>query len=160
MMTRKENPSRPLFCYGTLRASTVMKAVTGHTYPGGAATLNGYAMFRVKGTEYPAIIPQKGGVVPGTLYEGLDEESLLVLDHFEGDPYSRDIVTVVTSVGDRVNAYVYVLRDACMDILSNEKWDFNSFMAHDIDRFMGGFVKERKRDAKRYRRVNTQEDIF
>lgn len=161
MIMKKANKlSFPLFCYGTLRASIVMKAVTGHVYQGRTAKLHDYAIFRVRGTEYPAIIPQKGSIVPGTLYEGVDEQSLLVLDDFEGEHYSRIIVAVETDQNTPVRAFVYCLRETFTNCLSNESWNIDTFLSREIDSFMGSFIEERKRGAKRSCQASQSKETF
>ena len=65
---------KALFCYGTLQSPLVMKAVTGQAYEGKEATLNNWARFRVRDSEYPGIICQENSTVSGKLYWGLDEK--------------------------------------------------------------------------------------
>jgi len=44
----------------------------------------GYARFRVRGEQYPAILPQPGGSVEGMLLRGLTPAQLARLDEYEG----------------------------------------------------------------------------
>jgi len=60
-----------LFCYGTLQVPEVIQTVTGRIYTGKSATLDGYARYRVKNTEYPGIIRVAGCKTKGFLYENV-----------------------------------------------------------------------------------------
>ena len=134
----------PLFCYGTLRSSLIMQKVTGHKFDGVDAILEGYAIFRVRGTEYPGIIQRKGSSVEGILYRGLDDNILHILDTFEGDQYYRDIVNTASQNDTNVKAYAYIIKESCQDILTNDSWNYDHFLHHEIDRFLHRFVEKRR----------------
>jgi gamma-glutamylcyclotransferase (GGCT)/AIG2-like uncharacterized protein YtfP len=133
-----------LFCYGTLRSARVMKAVTGREFPGRPATLHDYALYRVRGTEYPGIISAPAACVAGVLYRDIDDDSLRILDDFEGEQYFRNNVSVVTASGEHRDAFVYCIRDEQRHVLSEERWDFSYFLQHELERFMTGFVEARR----------------
>jgi len=94
------------FFYGTLMAPSVLKRVTSHDPASTAlpltsrpAILYNHRRHRVKGADYPAVIPSspessKEKSVRGTVVEGLTKEDIWRLDVFEGDEYERRAVSV------------------------------------------------------------------
>ena len=66
-----------------------MLRITGRRLPSEPATLEGFARSMLRGEAYPGIAPAAGARTPGTLYSGLDPESLALLDRFESDLYER-----------------------------------------------------------------------
>ncbi|MDY0390443.1 gamma-glutamylcyclotransferase family protein [Desulfobulbus oligotrophicus] len=133
-----------LFCYGTLQSPLVMKVVTGQPYEGREATLIDWARYRVRGSEYPGIVPQEGSLVCGKLYWGLDEQAVEKLDAFEGDKYERVLVNVILADGSNQQAYVYAIRQDCRTMLSNDPWDFDRFLQNGLERFIHWFVEDRR----------------
>ena len=133
-----------LFCYGTLQSPLVMKAVTGQAFSGKEAILHNWARFRVRGSEYPGIIPQQDSVVSGKLYWGLDEKAMEKLDAFEGDKYERVMVQVAMTDGSFEEAYVYAIREDCRNLLSNDPWDFDRFLQNGLEKFIHWFVEDRR----------------
>ena len=113
---------RALFCYGTLQSPLVMKAVTGQSYNGQEATLNNWARFRVRGSEYPGIIRKEESAVPGKVYWDLDEPTMEMLDEFEGEKYERVIVEVTMADGTIMDAWAYAIKDDCKKMLSDDPW--------------------------------------
>jgi Uncharacterized conserved protein len=135
---------RTLFCYGTLQSPLVMKAVTGQSYEGREAVLHHWARYRVRGSEYPGITRQEDSVVPGKLHWGLDEQSIEKLDAFEGDKYERAVVQVTMADGTQEEAYVYVVRNDCRKMLSDDPWDFDRFLQKGLEKFVHWFVEDRR----------------
>jgi gamma-glutamylcyclotransferase (GGCT)/AIG2-like uncharacterized protein YtfP len=132
----------PLFCYGTLQSTAVMKRVTGHQRIGEKVVLFDYARYRVRNAVYPGIVSKRGSCVDGILYDDVSDSALKALDEFEGDEYRRQIVDVTRNDGSCRKALVYVVRDDKRDILADEGWDLDTFLNHDIDQF----VKSRVHD--------------
>lgn len=126
----------PLFCYGTLQSPLVLHRLTGEHFPGTKATLHDYGVYRVRGTEYPGILPEKGSIVQGTLYRNIDDEKLRILDDFEGYQYLREIVGVYLEDGNTVEAYVYCIKQDRWDVLSQEDWDFDAFIKHELHAYL------------------------
>ncbi len=135
---------RALFCYGTLQSPLVMKAVTGQAFSGKEATLNNWARFRVRGSEYPGIIRQEDSMVSGKLYWGLDEPTMEKLDAFEGDKYEQVRVQVTMADGSFEEAYVFAIKEDCKDMLSNDPWDFDRFLQNGLEKFIHWFVEDRR----------------
>lgn len=113
-----------------------MKAVTGRVYTGTKATLNHYAVFRVRGTAYPGILAEEGASVEGTLYRGITEDVIQLLDQFEGPQYHRKILKISPDKRQEIDAYVYCIRDNCARIRSRDRWDFSRFLKDEIDLFL------------------------
>ena len=133
-----------LFCYGTLQVPEVIKAVTGRTYPKNPAVLAGYAIYKVKDTEYPGIIRARDRETAGLVYEDVSQNDLAVLDLFEGNFYTRKLLEVRFSDDDKAKAWVYVISDRHKDILTDEKWMLSDFVNDGLKRFMKGYVNARK----------------
>jgi gamma-glutamylcyclotransferase (GGCT)/AIG2-like uncharacterized protein YtfP len=132
-----------LFSYGTLQVAKVMQAVTGRIYEGLPADLPGYAVYRVKGAEYPGVVPQAGSKAAGTLYVGVAPHQLKALDIFEGDLYERRLLEVVTSDGQKTAAWVYVVPARLGSRLSSRPWSLKHFLTHDFQKFWDGYVSAR-----------------
>jgi len=126
------NHTHTAFFYGTLMAPAVLKRVTSHdpasttspltTRP---ALLPGHRRHRVKGADYPAVVPLQDGITPmdkaalvrGTVVQGLTREDMWRLDLFEGDEYARRKVIVI------VDMDVEVKEGAPMDTLRHAQED-------------------------------------
>jgi gamma-glutamylcyclotransferase (GGCT)/AIG2-like uncharacterized protein YtfP len=121
-----------------------MQTVTGRLYEGEKATLPGYAAYRVKDAEYPGIVPSNKGKTEGTLYSGLTDDDLKVLDAFEGAYYKRHAVEVHLRGGPITTAWVYVIRKEYERVLSNEPWHLDRFLNEGLRSFMDGYVHARK----------------
>ncbi len=133
-----------LFCYGTLQSPLVMKSVTGHAFSGKEALLPKWERFRVLDSEYPGIIPSENGTVTGKVYWGMDEESVLKLDAFEGDKYERVVVSVTLPDGTAHDAYAYAIKEEYRKLLSDEPWEFDRFLQNGLERFINWFVEDRR----------------
>ena len=133
-----------LFCYGTLQSPLVMKAVTGRAFSGQEATLNNWARYRVRHSEYPGIVPQIDSMVHGKVYWGLDEDAMKKLDAFEGDKYERVIVQVTLADGTVEEAFTYAICSDCRDMLSTDPWDFDRFLQNGLEKFIHWFVEDRR----------------
>lgn len=103
-----------------------------------------WARFRVRGSEYPGIIPKEESLVSGKVYWDLDERSMEKLDAFEGDKYERVIVQVTMSDGSAIEAYAYAIKDDCRNLLSDDPWDFDRFMQNGLEKFIHWFVEDRR----------------
>lgn len=131
---------RHLFVYGTLMFPQVMDAVTGRSFASVPAVLDGYARYRMRGANYPGIVPTPGARVSGVLYRGLDPQSLARLDRFEGMPYRRAAVRVTTVDGEELDAFAYVVRPAGMAHLCRRPWDPQAFQRRDLGPFRRSYA--------------------
>jgi gamma-glutamylcyclotransferase (GGCT)/AIG2-like uncharacterized protein YtfP len=126
-----------LFCYGSLEFDAVMRAVTGRSFVGEPASLEGFARYRVRDAHYPGLVPEPGAQTSGTLYRALDAEALAALDRFEGALYARHTLEVLrASDASRAAAEVYVVRDAHRHTLTAEPWDKAGFARDHLAAFL------------------------
>jgi len=133
-----------LFCYGTLQVPEVVRAVTGRTYPGTAATLYEYALYRVKNAKYPGIIPSADSKVEGVVYEDVSDNDLKVLDLFESDLYRRQLLDVKLPDDKICKAWCYVIPDHNKSMLTDDVWRLKDFLEHGLESFMKGYVEGRR----------------
>ncbi len=105
---RAKPPTYRLFVYGTLLDPRHVRALTGKGFHYRDAILRGFERAG-GGSAYPYIIAKEGRTVRGKVIEGLDAESLLRMDEYEGEGhlYFRRQVSVVVE-GEEVAAYTYV----------------------------------------------------
>jgi gamma-glutamylcyclotransferase (GGCT)/AIG2-like uncharacterized protein YtfP len=98
-----------LFVYGTLRRGSnnyyaeLLAKTASHL---GEGAVSG-RLYRV--THYPALVKAKADHerVKGDLFEGITAELWALLDDYEGDAYSREIVDVTMEDGRALQSYVY-----------------------------------------------------
>ena len=121
-----------VFAYGTLMFDEVMEAVVGRRFEGVPARLRGYERYQVRGQSYPAIVRREEGVTEGTLFSGIDEETLARLDRFEGSSYQREWVTLDT--GER--AWAYVVAPGEEPLLSDQSWNPDEFLREHGEAFV------------------------
>ena len=119
------------------------------------AMLEGYSRHKVRGCDYPAIIPsstsptssEESPCVRGTLVTGLSALDVYRLDVFEGDEYKRQEVGVQLislGAGDAngelrgrvVEAETYVWIDG-EERLEEGEWDFETFVREKLVRWVG-----------------------
>ncbi|ETN36698.1 uncharacterized protein HMPREF1541_08976 [Cyphellophora europaea CBS 101466] len=165
-----------LFFYGTLLAPPVLhRVIYGTSSPDPTshpamryltirpALLRDYRRHRVASADYPAIIPEKGGTVRGSVVSGLTEGDVFRLDVFEGSQYTKGTVEVEVLEGvaldelapeagvgkaadttptstkkpEMVTAQTYIWTDG-PTWLDPREWDFEDFKKHKMRRWMGG----------------------
>jgi catechol 2,3-dioxygenase-like lactoylglutathione lyase family enzyme/gamma-glutamylcyclotransferase (GGCT)/AIG2-like uncharacterized protein YtfP len=138
---REEATSR-IFAYGTLEFAELVEAITGRRFPSEPALLRDFARSLVRGADHPAIAPAPGAQTPGSLYSGVDDDSLAALDRFEGDLYERREVSVWTASGEKT-ALAWVLREDRRHLLGDEPWDPERFAARHLRAWLaGGSVRD------------------
>lgn len=124
-----------LFTYGSLMCSDIMTRVAGCQAEFSPARLNNYFRSNIRDREYPGITPRPGTMVTGALYLNLSPEAIQRLDVFEGELYQRKIVEVVTEHHKILKAMTYVIKPQYRDLLTDEEWNFNYFLAVGKKRF-------------------------
>ncbi len=129
-------PPVAFFAYGTLMLAEIMTMVTGREFCAQEAVLVGFRRFRLRGEGYPGICPESGAATTGRLYQGIDQETLRLLDAFEGEQYRRQTVTVRTTDGREWRAETYLLAEGWREALSGEGWDPAWFLANHRDAFI------------------------
>ena len=121
-------PCSDLFTYGSLMCEDIMTEVAGTRLNCEPATLPGYRRFLVKDEQYPGVVAQAGGFVPGIVYHGLVAESWQRLDRFEGEMYKRQPVRVWYNDGREAMVDCYLFRPEFAHRLSSTEWDFAAFL--------------------------------
>lgn len=122
--------TRHLFAYGSLQSREVFHALCGGGVVGERVLLHGHARYRLRGASYPALVPQRGGLVEGVLYRNLAPWQWRRLDEFEGTLYRRCVVWVALPAGDKVRAYCYLLVPRYVARLQRGEWEFADFLRH------------------------------
>lgn len=127
-----------IFTYGTLMFPEVWSEVVGQTFAMREASLCGFAIFRVRGAAYPGIVATTAdSIVEGVVYLDVDSASIDRLDRFEGSMYRRQTVSIVTVDGSAMMAETYVVRDGHRQMLLDERWTRDEFLARgDLQRFI------------------------
>jgi len=128
--------SAHLFTYGTLELPEVFAAITGRSMTGIAATLSGYARYRLQGEAYPGIVAMPGESLQGTLYPDLDTETHKKIDHYEDTCYEKREVAVQLDDGRELVALAYVIPDDKSRLLSSQRWDRQQFIEQHLDNFL------------------------
>ncbi|HEY3391950.1 MAG TPA: gamma-glutamylcyclotransferase family protein [Lacipirellulaceae bacterium] len=132
-----------VFTYGTLMFPQVWKAVVGREFVSTAGSAIGYAIYRVRDAVFPGIIAAGDrDAVSGVVYLDVDQASLARLDLFEDDFYRRESLWVDCDDGQRRAADAYVVPSENRDVLTNEIWLPDEFVAsggldYFIRRFQG-----------------------
>ena len=147
-----------------------------------SALLQDYRRHRVLDADYPAILPEKGGSVRGTVVSGLTEGDRWRLDVFEGDQYERRKVRVRVlrgvgldeaadleenavwmtedagdnGEGEMVGAETYVWISA-REELEAEEWDFELFKREKMKAWMGDGASWSEEDMQRANGVEVDE---
>ncbi|KAH8766905.1 AIG2-like family-domain-containing protein [Hyaloscypha sp. PMI_1271] len=139
------------FFYGTLMAPEVLHRVC---YGPGAvgndpaktflasqllvqpAILHDYCRHRVRGCDYPGIVPETGHTVRGTFVTGLTDGDIFRLDAFEGNEYERIKVKVeLVEVSGRfveASTYMYAAGEECLE---KKEWSYEEFRRDKIHRW-------------------------
>ncbi len=128
-----------LFTYGTLMFPEVWRRIAVRESVSERATLNGFAIFRVKDAIIPGIVrAREVDRVEGVLYRDLDEEILSELDAYESDFYSRESVWVTTENGAAVECQAYLVPETRREMLTDERWDPDWFAKHKLASYLDG----------------------
>ena len=125
------------FAYGTLQFARVLERVVGRPLAAIPARLEGYARFRVHGRTFPGLIAEDGALTRGMLYRAIDPSTFERLDRFEDEFYERRELTVVTDLGESIQAFVYVVPENRGALLSDEPWDEEQFLRAHLNTFLG-----------------------
>jgi gamma-glutamylcyclotransferase (GGCT)/AIG2-like uncharacterized protein YtfP len=124
--------TRCIFAYGSLGEPEVMTALAGHQLASRAATLPGYRRLAVRGRPYPGVVKEPGASTPGVVWEGVDADTLALVDRFEGMLYQRRPETVRLDTGERLRAEVYVVPERHRAALAGAPWNREAFLSHHL----------------------------
>ena len=128
-----------LFTYGTLTFREVWKRIAVCEVQSEPATLNGFAIFRVRDAVFPGIKrAREVDCVRGLLYRDLDDETLFELDTYESDFYRRETVWVSTEQEEAIECQAYVVPAPHYNLLTEEPWDPQWFAENELERYLRG----------------------
>ncbi|MDH5297989.1 MAG: gamma-glutamylcyclotransferase [Desulfobulbaceae bacterium] len=125
-----------LFTYGTLMVEEIMAALAGKPLPSREAVLKGFQRFRMRGEIYPGIGPATGHETRGRLYVAMDDETMALLDAFEGEQYHRQPLTVTTADGTSQAAETYLLASSFSHCRTDRPWEIEQFTSRHLTRFL------------------------
>jgi gamma-glutamylcyclotransferase (GGCT)/AIG2-like uncharacterized protein YtfP len=128
-------PSR-VFVYGTLQVPHVLKRVLGRAPTMVAATLDGYRRGRVVGKSYPAVVAEPLAQVDGAVLCDVSSGDWPLLDAYEGELYTRTMVTVTLDDFRKCGAACYVLRAGCEQLFDPTPWSLEHFLERDLATFL------------------------
>ncbi|KAL8960326.1 MAG: hypothetical protein Q9193_002956 [Seirophora villosa] len=132
-------------CYGSSKPTPFQKSLL-TVRP---AILHRHCRHKVRGCDYPAIIPSPESSVRGTYVRGLTEGDIFRLDVFEGGEYERRKVKIrvldvegnedgegnVEGEEVEVETYVWVAGESALEA---GEWDFGEFRREKMQRWIGG----------------------
>ena len=119
---------RNLFAYGTLMCEDIMLEVSGCQLTPVPGTLKNYSRRKVKGEQYPAIMPHKHSDVKGVVYQNVTDSGWERLDAFEGEMYARQSVQIELDERTILSAETYVVRSEFLEHLEQTEWHFDEFL--------------------------------
>jgi len=141
------------FFYGTLMSPSVLSRVLYGEFDYNRtladpvpALLQDHQRHKVRGCDYPAMIPKSNASVRGVLLAGLTDADWWRLDAFEGSDYKRILVKVcVSSKSTQENVHLdghVVLAQTYIWIADSEdledaEWDFDEFVKEKMWRWAG-----------------------
>ncbi len=125
-----------VFTYGTLEIPEVMETVTGQAFASREATAKDFVRYLIQNCVYPGMIPAKGETTSGRLYDGVDSRTLHILDEFEDEVYSRQLLTVQTQEGEWFEAFSYIIPLEHRGILTSQSWCRDYFITHYLSEYV------------------------
>ncbi len=101
----------------------LFKALTNKSFSTKFGVLNGYTQFFINDNSgQAAIIPFPDRMVDGVVYMDIDEESLAILDAFQGKNFIREEVTIEGEGGEWLDAFSYCLKLSRKSLLTSDEW--------------------------------------
>jgi gamma-glutamylcyclotransferase (GGCT)/AIG2-like uncharacterized protein YtfP len=131
-----------IFTYGTLMFPEVWRAVAGLDFPSVAGAVSGFAAYRVRDAVFPGIVATDDReAVRGVLYFDVSETAVARLDRFEDNFYVRQTLTIACDDGIQRQADAYVVPIDRRDVLTDESWTRESFVASGgLEEFLARFA--------------------
>jgi len=123
-------PTHPdtLFAYGTLQHPRIMQHVLGRIPEASPAVLRGFARYRMKGYDFPGIVPEADQEVDGTLFTGISATEWKRLDTYEADFYERLGVQVQLHPPETTPAFAYVVPPRNLHLISTDLWELKTYI--------------------------------
>ncbi len=108
------------------------------------AVIENYIRYKVNSIngaeEYPVIIEKNNHNVKGKILFGVDDESLKIIDFYEGDEYKRIVKPIIID-GKTIEAFVYVWNSPD-PIIGNLYWDENDFQMNYLNLYKENIIPE------------------
>jgi gamma-glutamylcyclotransferase (GGCT)/AIG2-like uncharacterized protein YtfP len=122
-----------VFAYGTLMFPAVMEALLGRSFASRSETIRGYSRHPVIGQVYPGILASsQSHTLEGVLWTGLSSRHLSILDDFEDDFYSAELLRI----GD-VHARFYVVSASNAAVLNTDaSWSPEEFRSRHYHEYL------------------------
>ncbi len=134
-----------LAAYGTLCIESLMHELTGRSLASRPAVILDHVRRRLRGRSYPGIVPRSGHETPAVVYEGLDDESLRILDAFEDALYQRRPVRVRLASGEVIEAMAYIVAELHATEMTDEPWELDAFVQTEQGAFYASYVGDFRR---------------
>ncbi len=119
-----------LFTYGTLMHPEIMNDVVKGAYAFEVIEIQGFERRALKDRAYPGLIRNEKAKVTGVLYKDISESDMGLLDHFEGEEYTRIEILKMNELP--VFTYLFTWDK---EIILNESWSYEEFQGVNFHRF-------------------------
>ncbi len=129
-----------IFVYGTLLFPEITGKLTGKLFKTSPAVLHGYKIYLVKGSDYPAIFPEKGASTKGNILFNLDDSDIEILTFFEGDQYKTEKASILQN-GKPLDTNVFIWAKAKNELIEQE-WNINQFRLKSLHYYLDFVVPE------------------
>lgn len=133
---RQGPASHPLFVYGTLEVTEVMRAVIGRPARFSTAVALGHQRFMVRDRVFPGMTPAPGRTTVGRLYAGFSARELERLDEFESAFYERREISVYRPNRGVATAFAYVIPIRAASLLDERPWDRSLFVRNRLAEYL------------------------
>lgn len=140
-MSGSDAMAHNVFVYGSILEPAVAAVILDRPADTVPALLHGYHKYKLKGRQYPCIVPFESGKVNGKVITGVSDAELNKFDVIEGNEYERITVEVVrmdNSEKMKVETYVWVNKD---DPSMYGEWDYEEWRVNHADKFVEMFRK-------------------
>lgn len=126
-----------VFAYGSLMYPEVLTALAGALPSFEDLCVQGFERRVVGGKPYPGLRENPASSVDGRLWFDIDDETLRILDGFEGSLYERRTLRLVSRRRGSVNAEAYIVPASRLHALADVPWERERFERH----YLGRYVK-------------------
>lgn len=129
----KSSDNHSIFSYGTLMFPAVMEILLGQCFVGRPVIARGFTRHPVIGQVYPGILAaSEYHRLEGVLWSGLSSRHLSILDEFEDDFYSAELLCLAGT-----EARIYVVPADKADILDvSSSWSPEDFKSHHYEEYL------------------------
>lgn len=119
-----------LFTYGTLMHPEIWSNVVKGDYEFETFEIHGFERRALRERAYPGLIRKEGSKVSGVLYKSISEYDMELLDHFEGEEYTRIKLLPLDEIP--VFTYLYTFDEK---FVLQEPWNYGDFIKRNFQNF-------------------------